>query len=147
MFQKVTCDHVIEDKTGASIPMIFDIEGEDGFRNREQQVIDELTQSPEKVVATGGGAVIREANRKHLRSRGFVVYLKSTVDALVQRTQHDRNRPLLQTDNPAQVLKDLIEQREPHYQEVADVIIETEQVSVHRVVKQIIEQLQAENII
>lgn len=146
-YQFIDSDHVIEDKTGATIPMIFDIEGEAGFRNREAAVIDELTQKPETVVATGGGAVLKMENRKHLRSRGFVVYLKSTVEALVQRTKHDRNRPLLQTDNPEQVLTNLIEVREPMYMEVADLVIETEQVSVHKVVKKIIEKLEEENIV
>lgn len=143
----VDTDHVIERKTGASIPMIFDIEGEAGFRNREAAVIDELTQLPETVLATGGGAVIKAENRKHLRSRGFVVYLKSTVHALLQRTKHDRNRPLLQTDNPKQVLTNLIEVREPLYMEVADLVIETEQVSVHKVVKKILEKLEEEKIV
>ncbi|MDX1795416.1 MAG: shikimate kinase AroK [Hydrogenovibrio sp.] len=142
----VDSDHEIEAKTGATIPMIFDIEGEEGFRLREANVIDELTQRPETVLATGGGAVINPENRKHLRSRGFVVYLKSSVEALLQRTKHDRNRPLLQTDNPQQVLLDLIKKREPLYLEVADLVIETEQVPVHKVVKQIIERLEAENI-
>ena len=146
-YQFIDSDHVIEDKTGATIPMIFDIEGEAGFRNREAAVIDELTQKPETVVATGGGAVLKMENRKHLRSRGFVVYLKSTVESLVQRTKHDRNRPLVQTDNPEQVLTNLIEVREPMYMEVADLVIETEQVSVHKVVKKIIEKLEEENIV
>ncbi len=146
-YQFIDSDRVIEDKTGATIPMIFDIEGEAGFRNREAAVIDELTQKPETVVATGGGAVLKMENRKHLRSRGFVVYLKSTVESLVQRTKHDRNRPLVQTDNPEQVLTNLIEVREPMYMEVADLVIETEQVSVHKVVKKIIEKLEEENIV
>lgn len=143
----VDSDHEIEGKTGATIPMIFDIEGESGFRQREANVIDELTQRPETILATGGGAVLNADNRKHLRSRGFVVYLRSSVEALVQRTKHDRNRPLLQTDNPKQVLTDLMKQRDPLYREVADLVIETEQMPIHRVVKQIVDKLEAEGLV
>jgi len=146
-YQFVDSDHEIEAKTGANIPMIFDIEGEAGFRVREAAMIDELTQRGEVVLATGGGVVETESNRQHLRSRGFVVYLKSPVEALIQRTKHDRNRPLLQTDNPAQVLRDLMKKREPWYLEMADLVIETQQVPVHRVVKKIIESLQAEQVV
>lgn len=143
----VDSDHVIEARTGASIPMIFDIEGEPGFRDREECVIDDLTQRPHTVLATGGGVVEREENRKHLRSRGFVVYLKSPVETLIQRTKHDRNRPLLQHPNPAKILRELMVRREPWYLEMADLVIETQQVPVHRVVKQIIDQLQEEQVI
>lgn len=146
-YQFLDSDHVIEDKTGATIPMIFDIEGESGFRAREKAAIDDLTQQSEIVLATGGGAILNPENRKNLRSRGFVVYLKSSVDALVQRTRHDRNRPLLQTENPEQVLRKLIEERGPLYEEVADLVIQTEQVSVHRVVKQILDKLAEQKII
>lgn len=146
-YEFVDSDHVIEERTGASIPMIFDIEGESGFRDREELVLDDLTQRPQLVLATGGGVVEREENRKHLRSRGFVVYLKSPVEALIQRTKHDRNRPLLQQANPAQVLCDLMVKREPWYIEMADLVIETQQVPVHRVVKQIIDQLQDKQVI
>jgi len=146
-YQFVDSDHEIEAKTGANIPMIFDIEGEAGFRVREAAMIDELTQRGEVVLATGGGVVETESNRQHLRSRGFVVYLKSPVEALIQRTKHDRNRPLLQTDNPAQVLRDLMKKREPWYLEMADLVIETQQVPVHRVVKKIIESLEAEQVV
>lgn len=146
-YQFLDSDQVIEDKTGATIPMIFDIEGESGFRAREKAAIDELTKQSEIVLATGGGAILHSDNRKNLRSRGFVVYLKSSVDSLVQRTRHDRNRPLLQTENPEQVLKKLIEERGPLYEEVADLVIQTEQVSVHRVVKQILDKLAEQKII
>jgi len=146
-YEFVDSDHVIEERTGASIPMIFDIEGESGFRDREEHVLDDLTQRPQLVLATGGGVVEREENRKHLRSRGFVVYLKSPVESLIQRTKHDRNRPLLQQDNPAQVLRDLMVRREPWYMEMADLVIETQQVPVHRVVKKIIDQLHEEQVI
>lgn len=143
----VDSDHVIEARTGASIPMIFDIEGESGFRDREESVVDDLTQRLQTVLATGGGVVEREENRKHLRSRGFVVYLKSPVEALIQRTKHDRNRPLLQQANPAKVLRELMVRREPWYIEMADLVVETQQVPVHKVVKQIIEHLDEEQVI
>lgn len=143
----VDSDHEIEARTGASIPMIFDIEGESGFRDREESVLDDLTQRSQTVLATGGGVVEREVNRKHLRSRGFVVYLKSPVEALIQRTKHDRNRPLLQKENPEQVLRDLMQKREPWYLEMADLVIETQQVPVHRVVKKIVDQLQSKQVV
>ena len=146
-YQFVDSDHEIENRTGATIPMIFDIEGEAGFRSREASMIDELTQRPQVVLATGGGVVETESNRQHLRSRGFVVYLKSPVEALLARTRHDRNRPLLQTENPEKVLTDLMERREPWYSEMADLVIETEQVPVHRVVRQVIERLSEQEVI
>jgi len=110
-------------------------------------VLDDLTQCPHVILATGGGVVEREENRKHLRTRGFVVYLKSPVESLIQRTRHDRNRPLLQQADPAKVLRELMIKREPWYIEMADLIIETQQVPVHRVVKQIMDQLHQEQII
>lgn len=143
----VDSDHEIEARTGATIPMIFDIEGEAGFRDREEAMIDELSQRPQIVLATGGGAVERESNRKHLRTRGFVVYLKSPVESLIQRTKHDRNRPLLQQGNAEEVLRNLMVKREPWYLEMADLVIETQQVPVHRVVKTIVDQLLEEQII
>lgn len=146
-YRFVDSDHEIEARTGATIPMIFDIEGEHGFRLREAAVVDELSARDEVVLATGGGVVETEVNRQHLRSRGFVVYLKSPVESLIQRTKHDRNRPLLQTKNPAQVLRDLMKRREPWYLEMADLVIETQQVPVHRVVKQIIDCLESEQIV
>lgn len=146
-YEFVDSDHQIEERTGATIPMIFDIEGEAGFRDREEAVIDDLTQQPLTVLATGGGAVEREVNRQHLRSRGFVVYLQSSVEALIQRTKHDRSRPLLQTANPEQVLRDLMERRDPWYMETADLVIATQQVSVHRVVKKIYDALQEQHLV
>ncbi|MDR9498783.1 MAG: shikimate kinase AroK [Hydrogenovibrio sp.] len=140
-------DHEIEAKTGVSIPMIFDIEGEAGFRRRECKLIDQLTQQPQVVLATGGGAVLKPQNRRHLRSRGFVVYLRSSLDALLARTRQDRNRPLLQNDNPEEVLKNIMTERDPLYREVADLVVQTEQASVHRVVRQIMEQLADEAVI
>lgn len=146
-YEFIDSDHVIEAKTGATIPMIFDIEGEEGFRLRESNAIDELTQQNAVILATGGGAVLKEDNRRNLRSRGFVVYLKSSVESLVARTKHDRNRPLLQAENPGQVLQDLMDERGPLYEETADLVIQTEETSVHRVVKQILSALVDEKVI
>lgn len=146
-YEFVDSDHEIEARTGVTIPMIFDIEGEEGFRQREETAIDDLTQRQNIVLATGGGAVLREANRRNLRTRGFVIYLRSSVESLVQRTKNDRNRPLLQTDDPEKVLRELLEKRDPLYMEVADLVVETQQVSIFRVVKQIQEELEARGIV
>lgn len=140
-------DHEIEARTGATIPMIFDIEGEAGFRRREAQVIDELTQKPNIVLATGGGAVLRADNRKHLRSRGFVIYLHSDVDNLFERVRHDRKRPLLQNDDPKGTLAEILRQREPLYREVADLVVQTEAVPVSNVVRRILTQLKEQGIV
>lgn len=140
-------DHEIEARTGVTIPMIFDIEGEAGFRDREVLAIDELTQQSNLVLATGGGAVLREENRRALRSRGYVVYLRASVESLIQRTKSDRNRPLLQTDNPEQVIRELLETRDPIYMELADFVVETQQVSIYRVVKYIHETLESKGVV
>ena len=120
-------DKVIEERCGANIPWIFDMEGEAGFREREEHAIDELTQLDSVVLATGGGAVMREQNRKHLGARGTVVYLCTSVDQQLARTAKDRNRPLLQQENPEQVLRDLFAVRDPLYRSIADIVIETDQ--------------------
>ncbi|WP_029933603.1 shikimate kinase AroK [Thiomicrospira pelophila] len=146
-YEFIDSDHEIEERTGVTIPMIFDIEGETGFRQREMTVIDELTQRPNIVLATGGGVVLAEDNRRALRSRGFVIYLRSSVESLVQRTKNDRNRPLLQTDDPEKVIRQILEARDPLYMEIADLVIETQQVSVFRVVKHIHEALEAQGIV
>ena len=121
----VDSDHEIEAKSGASIPWIFDVEGEQGFRQREQSMIDSLSQRPNIVLATGGGAVVREDNRHALQKRGIVVYLKADVEELIRRTAHDKNRPLLQTDDPKATLSALIAEREPWYLEIADIVFDT----------------------
>lgn len=100
-------DKVIEERCGANIPWIFDMEGESGFREREEQAIDELTQMGSIVLATGGGVVMREANRRHLSARGTVVYLCTSVEQQLARTAKDKNRPLLQAENPERILRDL----------------------------------------
>ena len=120
-------DHEIERKTGATIPWIFEKEGENGFRNRETMVINELTARSQLVLATGGGVVTQAANREFLKQRGIVVYLYTPVEIQLQRTYRDKNRPLLQVENPEQKLRDLLAIRDPLYREIAHYIIETNQ--------------------
>ncbi len=134
-------DKEIEQRTGANIPWIFDREGEPGFRDREQAVIAELCTSDGLVLATGGGAVMRDENRKALHEGGRVVYLHASVEQQVSRTARDRNRPLLRTANPAKVLSDLLALRDPLYREIADVIIETDERPPRMVVLEILARL------
>ncbi|MEN0108934.1 MAG: shikimate kinase AroK [Pseudomonas sp.] len=133
----------IEQRTGANIPWIFDVEGEAGFREREQSVIGELCELDGVVLATGGGAVLRPENRAALRAGGRVVYLHTSVDQQLDRTSRDRNRPLLRTANPGKVLADLMRIRDPLYREIADVIIETDERPPRMVVQEILERLEA----
>ena len=133
----IDCDHELEHRTGASVALIFDIEGEAGFRERETRLIDELTQRDGIVLATGGGAVLALDNRRWLHERGFVVYLMSPVDKLVERTRFDANRPLLRTPDPEATLRALVEKREPLYQEIAHLTIDTGKLSVKQVIKKI----------
>ena len=118
-------DHEIEARTGVKIPVIFEIEGEAGFRARESAIIDELSRLDGIVLATGGGAVLDPANRAELHSRGTVIYLRASVDELWNRTRHDRSRPLLQTADPRARLADLMTVRDPLYREAAHVIADT----------------------
>lgn len=134
-------DREIENRTGVDIPLIFELEGEQGFRKRERLVIDELTSLPDIVLATGGGAILDADNRKHLAERGLVIYLHASVNQQLARTKHDRNRPLLQTDNPRQRLGDLMQLRDPLYREIADLVIDTDGKRVMAVVNQIIRKL------
>ena len=118
-------DHVIEDRTGVKIPVIFEIEGEAGFRVRESAVVDELTALCDIVLATGGGAVLSEKNRERMRARGTVVYLRASLRDLLNRTRHDKNRPLLQATDPRVRLTELYEKRDPLYREVAHLTVDT----------------------
>ena len=126
-------DKVIEDRTGADIRWIFEMEGEEGFRRREEEVIDELTNLPSIVMATGGGVVIRESNRQCLRDRGTVIYLWTPVEVQLSRTRHDKGRPLLQQPNPEAVLRKLFAERDPLYRETAHHIISTASGSLRKV--------------
>ena len=134
-------DHAIEAHTGADIPLIFEKEGEEGFRKREIAVIDELTQLKHLVLATGGGAILAEENRQHLKNRGIVIYLHSDIKYLIERTRHDKNRPLLQTPNPAAKLKELMTIREPLYRQTADIIVNTGQQSIKTVINTLLDKI------
>jgi len=135
-------DKEIEKRTGVSISWIFEMEGEAGFRLREQKVIEELTELKNIVLATGGGAVIAEQNRRALRSRGYVVYLSASVDQLLRRTNRDKNRPLLQTDKPKDTIMALMAERTPLYQDVADIELRTGEQSIQYVVSGLIKTLE-----
>src|SRR5574344_1406504 len=135
-------DKEIEVRTGADIPWIFDVEGEAGFREREQAVLADLCREDGLVLATGGGAVLRAENRAALHAGGRVIYLHTSVEQQLERTARDRNRPLLRTANPGQVLRELLATRDPLYREIADVVIETDQRPPRMVVQEILSRLE-----
>lgn len=137
----IDSDEEIQQRTGVTIPHIFDIEGEAGFRQREAGVIQDLVKLDNMVIATGGGAVLNEQSRDALRHNGVVVYLKSSVSDLWQRTRHDRNRPLLQTADPRAKLKELYAQRDPLYMQVADLVMPTGKQSVHSLILELQREL------
>lgn len=134
-------DQEIESRTGADIAWVFDVEGEEGFRVRETQVVADLTERQGIVLATGGGSIQSKEIRNNLSARGIVVYLETTIDKQVARTQRDKRRPLLQVDDPREVLENLAATRNPLYEEIADVIVKTDEQSAKVVANQIIEQL------
>jgi 3-dehydroquinate synthase len=136
-------DHEIEARTGASVPWIFEIEGEPSFRKREAEMIRELTAGSGLVLATGGGAVLNPDSRRLLAERGTVIYLRASVNSILARTAHDKNRPLLQTADPRRKLEDLTAQREPLYREIADIVIDTGRPNVQSMVQTILDQLAA----
>ncbi len=133
----VDCDHEIELRTGATIPLIFDIEGEAGFRAREKRVVDEVTREDGVVVATGGGAVLDPENRALLQERGFVVYLHAPLEHLLARTRGDTNRPLLQAGDRVKRMQEILKAREPLYRGVADLIVDTGALTLTAVVQNI----------
>ncbi|WP_435275650.1 shikimate kinase AroK [Psychrobium sp. nBUS_13] len=137
----VDSDAEIERRTGAEIAWVFDVEGEDGFRKREADVISDLTEQQGIVLATGGGSIISKDVRNKLSARGLVVYLETTIDKQVARTQRDKRRPLLRSENPRQVLEDLAELRNPLYEEIADLTVKTDEQSAKLVAKEIIDKL------
>ncbi len=137
-------DHEIERKTGASIPWIFEKEGEQGFRARETVVIGDLTSRSHLVLATGGGAVTQPMNREYLKHRGIVVYLYTPVELQLQRTYRDKNRPLLQVENPEKKLKELLQLRDPLYRQVAHYIIETNQGAARDLAQNILQLILSE---
>ncbi|MGZ5577964.1 MAG: shikimate kinase AroK [Methylobacter sp.] len=136
-------DKAIEERTGVDIPTIFEFEGEEGFRDREQKMIQQLTQMRGIVLATGGGAILREENRRLLKENGFIVYLQCSVERILERTRRDTQRPLLRTDNPRERIQNLFVQREPLYLECADFKIDTGTIQSKEVVNRILDAYQS----
>jgi len=135
-------DQVIEDRTGVDIGLIFEIEGEEGFRERESRVLDELTALKGVLIATGGGAVLSQANRDILRQRGTVIYLKASVEQQLSRLRYDKTRPLIQQDNREAILEELARTRDPLYAELADLTFPARNRSVDNSVERIVSALQ-----
>lgn len=135
-------DHEIEKRTGVKIPLIFELEGEAGFRKRETQVIADLAAMQNIVLATGGGVVMLPENREALKAYGTVVYLCASVNELCNRTKGDRNRPLLQNGDPRAKLQLLYDLRDPLYREIADMVVETGGQPVINIVNEIESRLQ-----
>ncbi len=142
----VDCDEVIEQRTGTTIPIIFEIEGESGFREREEKILAELLQGENQVIATGGGCVTREVNRQNLQQAGaIIIYLATSVTEQLKRTRRSRNRPLLNTDNREKKLLQLAEEREPIYSNLATHTIRSQGRKVNTVVDEIVEALGIDN--
>lgn len=139
----VDLDHELEARCGVRVPVIFEIEGEGGFRKREATTLDQCSSRRGIVLATGGGAILADENRRILRERGIVIYLRASLDELVRRTSRDRNRPLLATPDPRGTLRDLMIKRAPLYEEVADLVVDTGTMPVSQLVKSILPLLQA----
>lgn len=136
----VDSDQEIEQRAGADISWIFDVEGEDGFRKREERIINELTQRQGIVLSTGGGVIVSKDNRNHLSARGIVIYLETTVEKQYQRTQRDKKRPLLQdVEDPRQVLEALAKVRNPLYEEIADIVLPTDEQNAKAMANQIVD--------
>lgn len=137
----IDSDREIEARTGVTIPTIFEIEGEEGFRKREAQMIADLARVSGRVIATGGGAVLRQENRANLMASGFVVYLNVPPQTLWERTRHDRNRPLLQVEDPLGRLSELHAQRDAYYREVADLVIDSSRINAQAVLQLLIKEV------
>ena len=134
----IDTDHYIEEKTGADIPWIFDIEGEAGFRERETNALADIVSQQGVVIATGGGIVIKEENRNLMLNAGTIVYLTASIDQLVERTFKDKKRPLLQVEDPKKRIIELFEQRDPLYRSLAHHIVKTDKLSAKNIVNQIV---------
>ena len=134
-------DHFIEKRTGVDIARIFDIEGEQGFRDRESNALCELLGENNRVIATGGGSVLRNENRQLLKQRGYIVFLDTTVNQQLQRLRRDKKRPLLQTENPRERLETLLAERRPIYLDLADLVVKTDKRMARRLAADIINQL------
>lgn len=139
-------DQEIQRRTGVDIPTIFEFEGEEGFRKRERGVVEELAQEDGIVLATGGGVVLTPENRQQLAARGFVIYLHCSPEQQFARTARDRGRPLIDTDDPQQRLRELMAEREPIYRQVADMVVSTERRGTVSVVKEIRRRLEGEEV-
>ena len=132
-------DHEIEKHTGADISLIFELEGEEGFRKRESQLLKEIVSNKNIVLSTGGGAVLDPENRKLLSDNGIIIYLKSTAEKLYRRIADDKRRPLIQTDDRLNKIKKILEEREPLYQSLANEIIETQELSIKQITQKILD--------
>jgi len=143
----IDSDQAIEMRLGCTIRVFFEREGEAPFRDVEAQVIDSLTLDGPRILATGGGAVLRPENRQRLRGRGYVVYLKSQPEELLRRVRHDAKRPLLQVADPLQRLRDLFAVRDPLYQEIAHCTVETGRPSVGNLVQTVLNQLELDGVL
>lgn len=143
-FPFIDLDKEIEDRAGASIPWIFDIEGEEGFRERECTALSDTLQRSELILATGGGCILEERNRKLLGANGFVVYLKTSIEQQLLRTAKDKHRPLLQTDNPKTVLTAMAAKRNPLYEASSDCVIVTNGQAPKLVVQEILNRIQVD---
>lgn len=143
----IDSDQAIEMRLGCTIRVFFEREGEAAFRDMEAQVIDALTMDGPRILATGGGAVLRPENRRHLQQRGYVVYLKSQPEELLRRVRHDAKRPLLQVADPLQRLRDLFAVRDPLYQEIAHCTVETGRPSVANLVQTVLNQLELDGVL
>lgn len=137
----VDCDRELEEHTGARISIIFELEGETGFRKRERSMLEQLTARDGIVLATGGGAVLDPDNRALLRNRGFNIYLDAPLELLVERTSRDRKRPLLQTEDRTDRIRTLLAERDPLYREVADMIVASDRRSAKLVAREILRRL------
>ena len=135
-------DHLIENRLGCSIREYFEREGEASFRDIEQNIIDEVTLNHEGVISTGGGSVLRPANREHLHQRAHVVYLRSSPEEIFRRLRHDTNRPLLQVDDPLTRLRDLYQARDPLYRETAHFVVEIGRPSAASLLNMVVMQLE-----
>ena len=135
-------DAEIERRTGADIAWVFELEGEEGFRQREEKVIEELTENFGIVLATGGGSILSKESRNRLSARGIVVYLQTTIDKQLARTQRDKRRPLIaEAENPREVLEELADSRNALYEEIADIVVRTDEQSTKVVIDEIIEKV------
>ena len=138
----IDSDAVIEERAGAAIDWIFDVEGEAGFRKREERIINELTRQQGIVLSTGGGSILSKENRNLLSARGIVVYLETSVDKQFERTQRDKKRPLLKTPDPRKTLEDLAAVRNPLYESIADITLQTDEQGAKVVATNIIELIE-----